>query len=127
MQWACKFFIPSFRDFRPRKQEALVRRERVRLVVVGERGGLLAGFVDGLPKVGLQRADENLDVPFLHVRVLTGSIFVVWVPGSVAPSLLELLADMFQRAIMTQKSLSRSSVMLPQRNGLKPRSIFSST
>ena len=83
--------------FRPRKQEVLVCRERVRLVLVGERGGLLAGFVDGPPKVGLQRVDENLDVPFLHVRVLNGSIFVVWAPGSVAPGLLELLGGVFNR------------------------------
>ena len=47
--------------------------------------------------MGLQRADENLDVRILHVRVLAGSIFVVWVPGSMAPRLLELLPDMFQR------------------------------
>ena len=39
------------RDFVPRKQEALVRRERVCSVGVGERGGLLAGFADGPPKV----------------------------------------------------------------------------
>ena len=38
------------RDFLPRKQETLVRRERVRLVGVGERGGLLAGFADAPPK-----------------------------------------------------------------------------
>ena len=47
-------------DMRPRKQDTLVRRERVRLVGVGERGGFLAGFVDGSPKVDLQRVDENL-------------------------------------------------------------------
>ena len=46
------------------------------------------------PQVGLQRVDENLDVRVLHVRVLAGSIFVVWVPGSIAPSLFELLLDM---------------------------------
>ena len=76
-------------DFVPRKQEALVHRERVRSVGVGKRGGLLVGFVFGPPKVGLQRADEDLDVRVLHVRVLAGSIFVVWVPGSMAPSLLD--------------------------------------
>ena len=31
------------------------------------------------------------------MRVLAGSIFVVWVPGSVAPSLFELLPDVRQR------------------------------
>lgn len=40
------------RDFVPRKQEALVHRERVRSVSVGERDGLLVGFVFGPPKVG---------------------------------------------------------------------------
>ena len=33
------------------------------------------------------------------MRVLVGSIFVVWVPGSVAPGLLELLVDVFQRVV----------------------------
>ena len=68
------FFV---REFVPRKHEALVHRERVRSVGVGERGGLLVGFVFGPPKVVLQRVDENLDVRVLHVRVLAGSIFVV--------------------------------------------------
>ena len=105
-------------DFVPRKQQALVHCERVRSVAVGERGGLLIGFVFGFPQVGLQRVDENLDVRVLHVRVLAGSIFVVWVPGSVAPSLLEHLPICFNALIMTPNSLSRSSVMMPQRNVL---------
>ena len=83
--------------FVPSKLAALVRRERVGSLGLGERSGLVAGFVFAPPKVSLQRVDENLDVPFLHVRVLAGSIFVVWVTGSVAPSLFELLPDVLQR------------------------------
>ena len=114
-------------DFVSRKQEALVHRERVRSAGVGERGGLLVGFVFGPPKVGLQRADENLDVRALHVRVLAGSIFVVWVPGSVAPSLFELHVDVLQHVNHDAEVIGRSSVMVPQRNVLKLRFIFSST
>ena len=85
--------FPFLRDFRPRKQEALVRRERFFLSSSANAAAFSPASSMPPPKVGLQRVDENLNVPFLHVKVPTGSIFIVWVPGSVAPSLLEHLPD----------------------------------
>jgi hypothetical protein len=67
---------------------------------------------------------------FLHVRVLAGGAFVVWVPGSVSPSLFEMLPDVLQRADHDAEILEVIEPLFgdggtPQRNVLKPRCIFS--
>ena len=73
-------------NFAPRE---LVRAghlsERVLVAFTFEGGGLAIDLLHGSSEVVFERVDDDLDVGVLDVRVFPMILFVVWIPGSVAP------------------------------------------
>ena len=134
MQWACK--CKSSIPFFSTRAQGNRRRWFAANGFVWSASANAAAFSPASsmppPKVGLQRVDENLDVPFLlssresthreHLRRLDPRL-----RGAKPARTACGLRICFGAFIMTPKSLSRTSAMFPQRNDLKLRSIFPST
>ena len=84
-------------NFGPRELVLFRLSERVLDACACEGGGLAIGLVHVSSEVHLERVDDDLDVGVLDVRVFPMILLVVWVPGTVAQRLLELLANVLQR------------------------------